>query len=108
MKTLAALALALLPAQAVPQALAPNSTLYSSAPPPMRFRGDTVATVIFLRDVSRACGTSVRPGYVILACAKGSTIVMPDPCILADREFYARIMCHEISHVRGWPATHGD
>lgn len=88
-------------------ALAPNSTLISSGIPPVRFRGDNVAAVFFVDDVTKLCGRA-KPGFVILACAQGNQIAMPNPCAYAASERYARIMCHELAHVSGWPATHGD
>jgi hypothetical protein len=106
--TLGALALGSLSLGAAP--LAPNSTLINSGYPPVRYQGEAAAVVLFLDDVSIACGKAA-PGYVILACASGQTIAMPNPC---KPEYYgqsyARLMCHEKAHLGadGWPRTHGD
>lgn len=89
-------------------ALAPNSTLISTGVPPARYRKDNAAVVYFVDDVSPLCGRASTPGFVIVACARGNQIAMPNPCRFAASEYYARIMCHELGHVSGWPGTHGD
>jgi hypothetical protein len=95
-------------------ALAPHSTLYSDGIPPARFQKDGVAVVLFVSPdgIDGLCGKA-GPGRVMLACtnwtAKGVAIVtLPNPCPRADKEYFARIACHELGHVGGWPATHGD
>lgn len=92
------------PADAPP----PNSTPYSSATPPVRYQADNVAVVFFVNDVSPLCGKSDNPKYTILACQSGEKIALPNPCRFAEREFYARIVCHELGHRNGWAALHGD
>ena len=106
MKALLAVALvaASVPASAP---LAPGSTLYSDGIPPVRFQGDNVAAVIMVADVAPYCGKSGRADKVLIACSSGSTIVVPNPCLTADSDWYARILCHESGHAQGWPNTHG-
>ena len=57
--------------------------------------------------VHQLCGGELYKGYQIFACAKvgGPWIIMPDPCRYKD-ESYARLMCHELGHTKGWPADH--
>lgn len=83
---------------------------WSDAIPPERFQSDNIATVIMVRDVRAFCRTDVPDGYRILACTVSmggrKVIVMPNPCLLARTEWFARIQCHELSHVNGWSANH--
>jgi hypothetical protein len=109
MPFLKALALA---SVAFPLASATNPKI-NNGMPPERFRGD-VATVVIFTDragIGRLCGIA-QPPYTIIACAgriDGTpVIVMPNPCPLGDSEIYAKVMCHEMAHINGWPATHGD
>jgi hypothetical protein len=75
--------------------------------PPDRYMGDTAAVVIFsIQTVKDNCGDAA------LGCSGFSNgvpiIAAPNPCPLALRDLYAAILCHEIGHLNGWPATHGD
>lgn len=99
---------------AIPQAtLAPNSTLYSDATPPLRFQGSAAAVVVMVNpsDIASFCGSTGDKRYVIVACSKivnGTPIIaIPNPCIW-DGERFGHLLCHEKGHVLGWPATHGD
>ena len=107
MKALLAVALVAAPVPASAP-LAPGSTLYSDSIPTVRFQGDNVAAVIMVADVAPYCGKSDKPGMVIIACSSGNTIVVPNPCLTADADWYARILCHELAHENRWPATHGE
>ncbi len=82
-------------------------TLWSDAIPPERYQKEAGALVFFRIDVSQLCGQSghARP---FIACQAGETIVLPMPCPYAATETYARIVCHEIGHRSGWPASHGE
>lgn len=57
--------------------------------------------------VHTKCGGELHMGYQIFACARvgGPWIKMPDPCI-HQFESYARLLCHELGHTKGWPADH--
>jgi antirestriction protein ArdC len=34
-------------------------------------------------------------------------LIMPDPCKFPATDNYARLMCHELGHLDGWPGSHG-
>lgn len=102
--TLAAIALA---------TMAPNSTLWSDGIPPERFhRQVAVARVIFVpkNRIAATCHVQAPAGLGVVACSRPekNLIIMPDPCPAADTDYYARIACHELGHLAGWPTTHGD
>lgn len=84
-----------------------------SGMPPVRFRADNAAVVIFTgrQGIDQMCGVA-GPNYIVLACThsiNGTPVVtMPNPCGYGDTEAFAKIMCHEMGHVNGWPADHGD
>jgi hypothetical protein len=42
------------------------------------------------------------------ACSFGppNEIYMPNPCSFPPSDDYARLMCHEIGHLNGWPDNH--
>jgi hypothetical protein len=40
-------------------------------------------------------------------CEDGDQMALPDP-FSTDPETFSRIIKHELGHVNGWPATHGD
>lgn len=122
LRSLLAAALALAPTQAVPQTAptsAPvrNSGLYrgdiKEIAPPQRFQGDKVAVVVFggRPVIEYLCGKPNADGVGPIACTgeKKHTTVMalPNPCAFADFDFYAAIVCHELGHANGWPASHG-
>lgn len=44
---------------------------------------------------------------MVMACTRPlktgeKVIVMPNPCLFSDIEYYARIQCHENAHYQGW------
>jgi hypothetical protein len=96
--------------------LAPNSTLHNSGLPPVRFQQESIALTAFVHPakIDQFCGKAPK-GMVTLGCAykpkkKGEPhlVILPDPCILGETESYAKLVCHELGHVNGWPRTHGD
>jgi hypothetical protein len=112
MKLLALLAtLAIGAAQpAIPPNASPGSTYTSDAWPPERFQKDNAAVVLFVSDVEPYCG-HVDPPLHIIACStfKDGTpiIVLPNPNLAPKDDVYARIAAHELAHISGWPAWHG-
>lgn len=80
--------------------------------PPERYRGDTFAIVLFgnQETVTKLCGAADEQDYVKVACANGAPRIMvaPNPCQIAEVDLYAAILCHELGHLNGWAATHGD
>lgn len=91
--------------------VAPNSSYVSEAAPPLRFRGDARTIIQFAPpdEVDRLCSGG-RPvcGFRFSACRRGNQLIMPNPCGPAMAEPFAKLLCHELAHVNGWPATHGD
>ena len=102
------LAVALLAAPSAP-VLAPNSTTTSDAWPPVRFQGDNAARVLFVAPglIDSLCGEPPA-GFAVEACEKDGVIVLPNPCLSDHSDEFARLTCHEIGHIAGWPGTHGD
>ncbi len=90
--------------------IAPNSTLWTDELPPERYAVEGVATVFFLKpeNVTKVCGVAVPDGMRVMACAKRvngrKILVMPLPNEAGKREYYAQLL----SHLNGWPGTHGD
>lgn len=79
--------------------------------PPVEYQNylneDVKITFYDPTTVHLKCGGELYKGYQIFACAKvgGPWIKMPDPCRHTD-ESYARLLCHELGHSKGWPADH--
>ena len=91
---------------------APMNGTINSGMPPERFRGNSAAIVIFTdrAGITALCGPA-PPGYVIMGCRREATngapvLVMPNPCILGESEFYAKLTCHELGHRNGWSGEH--
>mgnify|MGYP000220990895 CR=1 FL=1 len=102
------LAIAALPALV---SATPNYGTVNSDMPPERFRGDSASVVVFTdrQGIEENCGKA-QPGFVIIAChrqtMKGVNVIfMPNPCLLGDSEFYAKIQCHENAHGNGWSGS---
>lgn len=95
-------------------ALAPNSTIYSDATPPLRFQQGTAAVLITVHPsmLPAMCGVTVPKGYELQACMivenDAPVIIMPNPCMVEATDAYAHLLCHETGHVNGWPGSHGD
>ena len=102
-----------LAALAATAALAPNSTPFTDAKPPARFQREAT-TVIQVTDqtgINRTCHAlfgAPPAGMKTDACFTGERMVLPNPCSFPQTESYARMLCHELGHVNGWPSTHGD
>lgn len=84
-----------------------DSDTYVPVPlPPLKWQGlsEVSAKVTFLRDANLGC-----PGEGVIACTyyqrTPNEIVMPNPCQYPEDD-YARVLCHELGHVRGWPGNH--
>jgi len=122
---LMALALLMAPSQAVPQtlpqqvcskpvpvpssALAQNSTYYSDGMPPERFRANRKVMIQFggQADIERVCGKAPC-NMIMLACQPPNLLMLPNPCKYGPSDEFAKLVCHELGHLNGWPATHGD
>lgn len=94
---LAVLALVAMPA---------GSTLYFDGMPPERYQGNARVMIHTVDDLNTVCGVP-PPGKFWQGCTRGITVYMPNPCPVGRSQEYARILCHEFGHIRGWPATHG-
>lgn len=84
----------------------------NSGMPPERFRGNAASVVVFTdrAGIEAICGKS-EPPNIMLACRRAfpngtPLVVMPNPCLLGESEFFAKIMCHEMGHVNGWTGNH--
>lgn len=77
--------------------------------PPDRFTGNASARVHLVSpgEVVRQCSDAVIDPS-IEACSFGppNEIYMPNPCAFPRADNYARLLCHEIAHLDGWPDTH--
>lgn len=94
-----------------PTVVAANSTYYTNGAPPERYRGDTKVVFQFdSRDeVHAICAAVALPvpcGSRYGACVIGNVVHVPNPC--SEVSEYAATLCHELAHVNGWPASHGD
>lgn len=78
-------------------------------PPEYNTRLDKPVKIVFTDPifVHLGCGGQLPSEYQIFACARvnGDRILMPDPCAHTE-ESYARLLCHELGHIKGWPADH--
>jgi hypothetical protein len=96
---------------------APNSTYEAvDKPIPARFQAPVNGVRVDFAsaaEVDRVCaGGKPVCGRRFYACAfKAKLLLLPNPCDVpgAPRgEGYAGLLCHELAHLNGWPATHGD
>lgn len=83
------------------------TTLVYDGMPPDRFQQSAEVRVKFVPEPNSegACGISSRG--IFEACVRGHTVYLPNPCPLGNTERFARLTCHEMAHVNGWPADHG-
>ena len=90
-----------------------GATLFSNSAPPERYTRDA-SLVLSISDqagIEQTCQPLFGvppPGRKTLGCTVGDTVTLPNPCTFPETETYARMLCHELGHVNGWPATHGD
>jgi hypothetical protein len=96
---------------AVPQTpgLAANSTYYSDTMPPERFRANAQVTIQFAGQdtIDKICGKAPC-NLITLGCQTPKKIILPNPCKYGSKDAFAELACHELGHLNGWPATHGD
>lgn len=73
--------------------------------PPERYQQSrpVMVEIVSPEMVASRC---IQRGAVVpaMACANTEFITMPNPCQYQD--WYARLLCHELGHVNGWPAHH--
>lgn len=93
-------------------ALVAQVGFFSNATPPVRYRHNATLTVD-LQDqaaISRTCQSLFGrppPGAQTNACFTGERAILPNPCTFPKSDIYAHLLCHELAHRNGWPATHG-
>ena len=89
----------------------PNATYYSDSEPPVRFRKSGSVTVQFTTQagINSICGKAPC-NMVTLGCLETgpARMILPNPCSYPASDDYAELVCHELGHLNGWPATHGD
>lgn len=78
--------------------------------PPLEYQGAEPITVEVTfaspewvnAECRKRVGREPGPGMVFAACAGVGRrwAILPDGCLFADG--YARVVCHETSHTRGW------
>ena len=84
---------------------------FSDALPPDVFRRNASFS-LELRDqagIESTCNAFFGPapeGFEIGGCQTGRRIIAPNPCLYAQTESYARLLCHELGHLNGWSAMH--
>lgn len=61
---------------------------------------------IGLRCAERGAVAFGRPTLNALSCSSHVMMSLPNPCSLTDAGWYANLLCHEMGHVNGWPASH--
>ena len=77
--------------------------------PPQRFKGEAIVPVgfLYIDALGEVCGKAELP-LTRLGCANRKVVAIIHPCApIFKGEIFARLMCHEIAHVHGWPASHG-
>jgi hypothetical protein len=87
-------------------AIIPTSLTYDGLPP-TRYEGNRTLKLTVVDDLTTVCGQPPK-GFAFLGCARGETAFLPNPCPRGPTESYARVLCHELAHLNGWPATHGE
>lgn len=84
-------------------------SLFAETPLPsgLGWRQDNTVEITFVSNphqINEMCGPAL-PGYIILACVDkigGKRMVAPNPCVYADKEHYAKVLCHELGHTNYW------
>ena len=76
-----------------------TGTLISDGVPPTRFQGGGIAQVWFVSPgaVDLICNEKAL-GFNVIACSyrQQRRIIMPNPCLFDQSDYYARMMCHEL------------
>lgn len=97
----------------IPVLLTGPGTPYYAGLPPERYQGAATVTVKIVAPerLVATCGSNVPPGLELMGCARKDWlgrryIVMPDTCADGECDETARILSHEIAHVKGWPGDH--
>lgn len=89
-----------------------TASLFSDGDPPERFRKSAILT-LDMRDqagIEAECQPlygAPPSGMKTYACSIGPRVVAPNPCTYPASDAYARMLCHELGHVNGWAAAHG-
>lgn len=102
----------LFPTVALAALAAVGANLFTDARPPERYQNPAKFTVEVhdQRGIERICqplfGTPPA-GMKTDACSTDGRVIMPNPCTFSATDQYARMLCHEMAHVNGWPPTHG-
>lgn len=94
-------------------AAASAPSYYSNQLPPPRFQRDTSVQlqVAGQEAINRQCHKAFGAppaGMKTDACEIDGRVIAPNPCSFPASETYARLLCHELGHANGWPASHGD
>jgi hypothetical protein len=93
-------------------AVSSGPSLYSNQLPPPRYQGDATVEleVTGQPGIDRQCHKAFGAppaGMKTDACEIDGRVIAPNPCAFPASDAYARLLCHEIGHANGWPATHG-
>lgn len=75
--------------------------------PPARFRqdGQVALQLVGPDHVAATCEAMGAPPGA-RACERAGLIVFPNPCAWANASDLRDLLCHELGHANGWPATH--
>lgn len=73
--------------------------------PPTEFQGPSVAQVEFVAAWEVVPRCLYRGTGLAHACTSDGKITITNPCDYPDQP-YARLLCHETSHVNGWDSQH--
>lgn len=97
----------------LPKNAPPHATWYNTGSPPYRYQGDVKVTIYFEQPnkINRdGQGGQVGCTGAVFAYSlqDKNTIHLPNPCTYPASDAYARLACHEMAHINGWPGYHGD
>lgn len=84
----------------------PTTFLYDGMPPE-RFQESAELHIKFVPEPNSPGACGIASKGVFEACVRGNTVYLPNPCPMGNTERFARLTCHEMAHVNGWPADHG-
>jgi hypothetical protein len=101
------------PEPAIPSTAPPNSTyLAAENGIPDRYATGDLSTrinIVSIDEANRICAGGVPVcRRVFYACEDNGVLTMPNPCEYPRSDPYAKLLCHETAHLRGWPAYHGN